>query len=77
MKIERADRFRIDRSFKGVAATSLPSAELNAAFGFAWGTSFGGFFQTHWSLPTRWKGKNFYEISGGHLIGDLENRHET
>ena len=32
MKIERADRFRIDRSFKGVAATSLSSAEINCGF---------------------------------------------
>ena len=32
------------------------------------------FFQTHWSLPTHWKGKTFNEFSGSHLKGDLENR---
>ena len=74
MKIERADRFRIDRSFKRVAATSLPSAEIKCGFRIRMGTSFGGFFSNPLKFPTRWKGKNFYEISGSRWIGDLENR---
>ena len=51
MKIERADRFRIDRSFKRVAATSLPSAEIKCGFRIRMGTSFGGFFSNPLKFP--------------------------
>ena len=46
MKIERADRFRIDRSFKEVAATSLPSAEIKCGFRIEV-LALVAFFQTH------------------------------